>query len=450
MIKKLFGSLMENRIHDFLKFLSNSPSPFHAVENMVKKLEESNFTRLRESCSKWDLESGGRYYVTRNGSSLVAFTVPNRPDSAETPLVIIGAHSDSPCLKLKVNSQKSIRDKFCQVAVETYGGGIWSTWFDRDLGVAGRFLYSSTDEEVKEKLVNINYPLFRIPNLAIHLDRSINEGFKFNPEIHLMPLYGLVSNSMVSSSNTHLPFDLGKKLMGELANEKTNELLGHDLCLYEVSPACLGGLNEEFIISGRLDNLFMSYCALHGIIEAEQSNDALNVVAIFDNEEVGSLSPQGADSNFLPSILERVSQFYSPGKGLLISADMAHAAHPNYSDKHDNGHRPEVNGGLVIKSHSGCRYATTSRVAAALRSFCNQNDIPVQEFMVRNDSPCGSTIGPILSAKIGIPAVDVGMAQLAMHSIREMAGSDDLVAGVNFCTQVFQDPTSLLSKLIVD
>ena len=448
MIKMIFSLAMETRIQDFLKFLTNSPSPYHAVQNLVNKLEEAKFTRLRETSAKWDIESGGKYFITRNGSSLIAFTVPTSP--IRGPLLIIGAHSDSPCLKLKVNSQKGIRDKFCQVAVETYGGGIWSTWFDRDLGIAGRILYSSDEGSVREKFVNFNSPLFRIPNLAIHLDRSINDGFKFNPEIHLMPLYGLANNSILSSGNSQLPFDLSKKLFGNSATEKDIQVLGHDLCLYEVSPACIGGLNEEFIISGRLDNLFMTYCAVQGLIEADLSNSTLNLVAIFDNEEVGSLSPQGADSNFLPSVLEKISPLYSPGKGLLISADMAHAAHPNYSDKHDNCHRPEINGGLVIKNHSGCRYATTSRIAAALRSFCNKNDLPVQEFMVRNDSPCGSTIGPMLSAKLGIPAVDVGMPQLAMHSIREIAGKDDLITGVKFCTMAFQNASSLFDLLIVD
>lgn len=440
-----------SRIQEFCKFLSASPSPYHAVQNIVKKLESKNFIKLKEA-TEWKLTPGSRYYVTRNSSSIIAFTIPSHPSAKKegTLLMIVGAHCDSPCLKLKVNSARGVKEDFCQLGVETYGGGLWHTWFDRDLGLAGRILYNTKkDEKVKEALVNIDRPILRIPTLAIHLDRSVSEGFKFNNEFQLQPIYALKTES--ESESNMLPLELKKQFSGG----EDAEILGHDLCLYEVTPACQGGLNGEFILSGRLDNLFMTFCAIEGLL-LEQSGDycqSINVAAIFDNEEVGSQSPPGADSNFLPCIIEKISaclsQPITQSNSLLVSADMAHAVHPNYSEKHDQGHRPQVNGGLVIKHHSGCRYATTSRVSAAVRAFCKKYDIGVQDFMVRNDSPCGSTIGPLLAAKLGIPTIDVGMAQLSMHSIREMAGTKDLEEGVRFCTLLFSHSQEIFENLLI-
>ena len=444
------------RLQEFCKFLTTSPSPYHAVQNMARKLEATNFTRLRESV-EWTLTPGSRYYVTRNNSSIVAFTLPNTQSNKESvPVMIVGAHCDSPCLKLKVKSARGVKEAFSQVAVETYGGGLWHTWFDRDLGLAGRILYNTKgDVRVKEKLVDIDRPVFRIPTLAIHLDRSVSsEGFKFNNELQLQPLFGTGISS--EEGDELLPAALKQQLVSGLKDSSEEvEILGHDLCLYDINPACVGGLNGEFVLSGRLDNLFMSFCAIEGLIAAEHNDRAICMTAIFDNEEVGSQSPPGADSNFIPSVLEQISaclaKYGGPAckGGLLVSADMAHAAHPNYAEKHDSGHRPRINEGLVIKHHSGCRYATTSRVAAAIRAFCAEHGLAVQDFMVRNDSPCGSTIGPMLASRLGLPCIDVGMAQLSMHSIREMAGTLDLEQGVRFCQLLYSNTKEVFENLLI-
>jgi aspartyl aminopeptidase len=504
-------------VRDFLAFLTDSPTPFHAVANLVRMLRErGKFEALSEKAlHPGGLRPNGRYYVVRNGSSLVAFVHPppsvaiNSKSSERVRCTIVATHSDSPCLKLKVNqSALTSRDGFQLAPAEPYGGGLWHTWFDRDLGIAGRVLYSSSSpisssflsasspysspsnsSAITEKLVNISRPVCRIPSLAIHLDRSVNEAFKFNSEQQLQAIFGLVSSTSHSDdANAKDDGDhqkdkeqkgnkemqgrsllndlLQAELLGKDAADGGNvRVLAHDLCLYDCTPACVGGLHGEFILGGRLDNLFMTFCAIRGLLdycqaedpashlELQQQERILRMVAVFDHEEVGSELMDGADGNFLPSVLGKISSSdmaVDYAQSLLVSADMAHAVHPNYSDKHDQWHRPVVNGGIVLKHHSGGRYATQSRAHAALRHFCNQRNIAVQDFMVRNDSPCGSTVGPMLSSALGVPCVDLGLAQLAMHSVRELAGTADLHTGTLLFSLLFTHSPSLLDSLILD
>lgn len=477
-------------VQDFLAFLTQSPTPYHAVANLVRMLrEEGKFERLPEvPTATTCLQANGRYFITRNGSALVAFV--NDAGSGQggpRRCVIAGTHSDSPCLKLKVNQTKPIvRDGFLQVPLETYGGGLWHTWFDRDLGLAGRMQIVRSDDaskssssfssatpstkpHIKEVLVNIDRPLLRVPSLAIHLDRtcSPSEGFKFNPELQLQAVLSVSAEDATQCEpdgeqllHAVLRRAVGEALSPEDASPAGPTVVGHDLCLYDCTPAKLSGLDDELIVSGRLDNLFMTYCAIRGLLNglSHHGGAVIRMVAVFDCEEVGSEMPAGADGNLLPAVLAAYFPGVDMSASLLVSADMAHSVHPNYADKHDQSHRPCINRGVVFKHHSGARYATTSRASAALRHFLMAyagdgaaQPVKLQSpFMVRNDSPCGSTIGPMLSAKLGVPCVDLGLPQLAMHSCREVAGTDDLGTGVALFAACFSQPSALLDSLILD
>lgn len=367
---------------------------------------------------------------------------------------IIAAHTDSPCLRVKPVSKKGAREGFLQVGVETYGGGLWHTWFDRDLSVAGKIVANEgtlNNPNLKEYLVDVKKSILRIPSLAIHLDRSVHEGFKFNNEANLTPImcteFKRCAKNQDSASDiisSHHP-ELLEAVCSE-SKKSPSQIVNIDLCLYDTQPATISGVCAEFIHSARLDNLFMSYCALQSLIESVDSGldgTGIRTAILFDHEEIGSQSAQGADSSIIEIIFRRIIASLEPGKNvfetfariisrsLLVSADMAHAVHPNYPEKHEECHRPRMHKGLVIKYNSNQRYATSARTAAYFKTLAARADVPVQEFMVRNDSPCGSTIGPILSSKLGIPAIDVGVAQLSMHSIREMAGIEDVANSIN-------------------
>lgn len=326
-------------------------------------------------------------------------------------------------------------------------GSIMNDWFS--------LTSTSMPQQNASSSLSMFRPILRIPTLAIHLDRSVKEGFKFNTEIHLQPILGLSSNEAPSQStpNTHSP-----SLLTALASQ---ELVSQELCLYDLQPPCLGGAHNEFILSARLDNLCSTFCAMEGIMQASHGAHSVSMVAMFDNEEVGSLSPPGADSTFVEAVMKRIVSSLnactekeptltsSQGQGaesppsgesnylaivarsLLVSADMAHAVHPNYPDMHDELHRPLVDGGLVIKYNSNNRYATNLRSSALIKRVCKTASVPFQEFMTKNDAPCGTTIGPILSAGLGMECIDVGIPQLSMHSIREMCGVKDVGHAIN-------------------
>ncbi|KAI9218805.1 peptidase M18 [Blastocladiella britannica] len=452
----------------FLEFVNASPSPFHAVAEARKRLESAGFSAIKErECWDGKLAAGGKYFFTRNASSIVAFVVGQKFQPGNG-FSIVAAHTDSPCLKLKPISKK-VKSGYMMVGVQTYGGGLWHSWFDRDLGIAGRVIINGNTQ----KLIKIDRPILRIPTLAIHLDRGVNEGFTFNKETQLQPLLCSQAeselNAPASKDDKHHSVLLAA--IAEEAGCKPEEIDDVELCLFDTQPAVIGGALSEYVFAPRCDNLCMSFTSLKALIahadnSAAVANDAsVAVVALFDNEEVGSLSAYGADSHMLESTLRRITAGV-PGtpaghasstlfeeavqKSYLVSADMAHALHPNYADKHEAEHTPRINAGVVIKHNANQRYATTAPTAALLRAAAKAAGVSLQEFVVRNDSPCGSTIGPILSGKLGLRTIDVGNPQLSMHSIREQAGVKDIEEAVLLFTALFKEYVKIDQELIVD
>lgn len=402
-------------IADLLAFLESSPTPFHAVASARARLDAAGFRALRE-IDAWEDLAGGGYYVVTAETNLIAFVLP--PDAAQrTSFRIIGAHTDSPNLRLKPSSDYT-QEGYAQLGVEVYGGVLLNSWLDRDLGIAGRVLVREAGGGVASKLVSIAKPLLRIPQLAIHLDREVNEkGLILNKQDHLAPIYGLAGTRSMA------------RVIAEAVGVEPEQLLKSDLMLFDLLAPTLGGAAEEFIFSARLDNLAMSHAATTAIASVS-SPSAISVIALFDHEEVGSDSVAGAGSAVLPRILERLlgdrSTFLRAcAASTCVSADMAHAVHPNYASRHEPRHKPVLNGGPVIKTNAQQRYATTASTALMFEDLCRELDVPVQQYVVRSDLPCGSTIGPITSTLLGIATVDVGNPMLSMHSSRELAGSRD-------------------------
>jgi len=406
-----------DRIQNLLEFINRSPTPFHAVQEMSDTLTSNGFIELKEA-DAWKLVPDGRYFLKRNDSSLIAFVVGSKPG-----FKIIGAHTDSPNLRLKPQAGYA-KSGYLQLGVEVYGGVLLSTWTDRDLSLAGRVILGG---KKKPKLVRFEQVLLRIPQLAIHLNRDVNnKGLLLNEQIHLPPIFSLQKKSA--------PDDILKKMVAQELKCKPTDILEMELSLYDTQPGTVAGAEGEFIFSGRLDNLASCHSALHALAESTKKDLATRVIAFYDHEEVGSETAQGAGSPFLKDVLERISLtgensredfFRALAKSFFISADMAHAVHPNYSDKHDGQHMPIINGGPVIKSNAGQRYATEGVSSAWFESLCKKAKVPVQKFVVRSDLGCGSTIGPITAANLGIRTVDVGNPMLSMHSIREMSGTKD-------------------------
>lgn len=435
-----------NRIwaKELLRFVNASPSPYHAVHELKSRLLKEGFEELREA-QQWTLQRGKRYFVSRQGSALLAFVVP-RDISPSMGGIVEAAHVDSPCLRVRPVSNRPASDGFVQVGVETYGGGLWHTWFDRDLALAGRIITGSHNA-LTEHLVNSDQPIMRIPTLAIHLDRTVStEGFKFNPETHLLPI--LASDLLNSQYQNNTNKSHNEGMISALLKEKAKDqnVLAVDLCLYDAQPAAFGGLHDEFIFGARMDNLCMSFCVLQGLLESIKNESAqLRMAAWFDHEEVGSCSSVGAEGGLFESVSQRIATCLSldytslMSRSLIISADMAHAAHPNYPEKHERMMRPQLHRGTVIKYNAQQRYATSVHSAALVKSIAAKHDIPIQEFEVRNDSPCGSTIGPMLGASSGALCVDLGLPQLSMHSIREMVSVDDVDHGVDLLSALYSD-----------
>lgn len=400
-------------------FLDASPSPFHAVASMISMLEQAGFSALDEA-DDWQLVSGCKHYVVRNGSSIVAFVVGSN-DLAQSGLRMVGAHTDSPCLMIKPQPDLD-KSGYSQLAVEVYGGALLNPWFDRDLSVAGRLVYKNAKGNLRQKLVNFEQPIAVIPSLAIHLDREANKGRTVNPQTDITPVIGL-------SNGDEKAQDFVQILHQQFLQAK-EQVMDFELCLYDTQPAALIGLDKEFLTSARLDNLLSCFIATRSLIEADHTNTC--IIACNDHEEVGSVSAVGADGPFLESVLARIvsaqtesTHAHVINRSLLISSDNAHAVHPNYPQKHDDVHLPKLNGGPSIKTNVKQRYATNSATASLFKEFCQQANVPVQQFVSRNDMGCGSTIGPITSSRLGVPTVDIGIPQLAMHSCREIIGSQD-------------------------
>ncbi len=412
--------------HDLLDFLGASPTAFHAVSTMKSRLEAAGFTGLKES-EAWSLTAGGKYFVTRNDSAIIAFVL-GRDSLIEDGLRMVGAHTDSPCLKVKPHPEMN-RQGYFQLGVEVYGGVLLNPWFDRDLSLAGRVSYKTASGGIENVLLNFKRPLAVIPSLAIHLDREANSQRTVNPQKHIPPI-------LMQADKASAP-DFRSLLLAQLKAEHpgldASEVLDFEMSFYDVQAPAQIGLNGDFIASARLDNLLSCFVEMEALIAsaANETTPALTRLLVCnDHEEVGSASSCGAQGPMLKSLLQRLvanteDLTRAIDRSMMISVDNAHGIHPNFSEKHDGNHGPELNKGPVIKVNANQRYASNSETSAIFRNMCGQLDVPVQTFVTRTDLGCGSTIGPITATEIGVKTLDVGVPTFAMHSIRELAGDQD-------------------------
>ena len=419
--------------NDLLAYIDASPTPYHAVRETVRRLSAQGYRELDER-QPWDLKPGDKVYVTRGDTSIAAFHLGTRPVD-QSGFKLVGAHTDSPNLRLKPNAQVQ-RNGYHQLGVEVYGGPLFSTWLDRDLSIAGRVVVAHEGRPAHH-LVDFRRPLLRIPNLAIHLNRTVNtDGLKLNAQDHLVPVLGLERSGAV---------DLKAMLVEDLARGGTRvaagDILGFDLCLYDLQPSIRSGAAGEFLHAPRLDNLASSHAGLSALLAQSGPGEATRGVVLYDHEECGSRSAQGAASPFLRDLLERITLAHSDGRrdsfhrairhSFLVSADMAHAVHPNYASMHEPKHQPLLGAGPVIKSNVNQSYATDGESWAWFALHCREAGVTPQNFVTRTDLGCGSTIGPISAGELGIRTVDVGNPMLSMHSIRELAAAADVAAMIS-------------------
>ncbi len=435
----------------FLDFVNKTGSPYHSVAACRTILHINGFQQLHEKVEHWEIQRGGKYYITRNHSEIFAFAVGGKFDPISSGLVMVGAHTDSPCLRIRPNSsQKS--ENLVKIGVAPYGGGLWYTWFDRPLGMAGKVVVKG----IEERMLHVMRPVCIIPSLAIHL-QSAEERKAFDPnlETHLMPILCSVDSSVPASST---PTKHAKELLDLIAAEvkcDPQDITDVDICLMDATPSGFVGVNNsEFISSPRLDNLVSTFACISALTEANvhDSHDIL-VAASFDHEEVGSASATGADSRTVSVWIERILESLKVEKvsarsaiiarSILLSADCAHAIHPNYPAKHQSEHKVAINGGIVFKTNFNQRYATTCTTTALARSICQKADVKYQDFVAKNDSPCGSTIGPLLSAMLGVRTIDCGAPQWAMHSCRETCGASDIESLQRFCKSAYENFRSI-------
>ena len=405
---------------DLCKFLNQSPTPFHAVNNLRQALQKEGFVKLDES-STWATRPGGRYLVCRNQSSLIAFVVGNQA-LAGNGVRMIGAHTDSPCLKVKPGAA-ILKQGYYQLGVEVYGGVLMNPWFDRDLGLAGRITVKTAANTVRHLLLDFHRAIAFIPSLAIHLDREVNKKRTINPQNHLLPV--LMQCEKPAPDFLQL---LQQQAQDQNPGMNIEEVLDYEMSFYDTQPAAIVGLQQQFLASARLDNLLSCYVGLRSLMNSEGQQSTLLVCN--DHEEVGSASAAGAQGPFLRNVLQRLNDgaeeyFRCIDQSMMISVDNAHGIHPNYADKHDAQHGPILNQGPVLKINANQRYASNSETGALLRLLCKEKNVPLQTFASRNDMACGSTIGPITATELGVKTVDVGVPQFAMHSIRETAGTAD-------------------------
>lgn len=417
---------MEKKLaNNLIDFIYKSPAAFNAVETLKEWLDKEGFKEIKSE-DRWNLEVAGKYYVTKNQSALVAFEI-GKGNVAEKGFKLIGAHTDSPGFRIKPMADMKVENNYIKLNTEVYGGPILSTWFDRPLGIAGRVsLVSDNPLKPISKIININKPVMIIPNLAIHMNRDVNEGVKINAQLNTLPLLTLVNEEL--EKDNYLV-----NLLAEELKVDVKDILDFELMPYEYEKGSIIGLNEEFISSGRLDDLAMIHAGVTALVNAE-IKEGVNVMFCYDNEEVGSRTKQGADSPFFPEVLERIvlalggdreDLFRAIANSFLISADLAHAVHPNYTDKHDPVVRPVLGKGPVIKMAASQSYATDSDGSAIYEMICRKAGVNVQKFVNRSDVRGGSTIGPISASHIALKSVDMGTPILGMHSIRELGTVSD-------------------------
>uniref|UniRef100_A0A0X3PEH2 Aspartyl aminopeptidase n=1 Tax=Schistocephalus solidus TaxID=70667 RepID=A0A0X3PEH2_SCHSO len=481
---------------ELISFINKSPSPFHVVRSVRDILAGHGFQELHED-QVWKLRPNDYFYVTKNRSSIFAVAVGGayKPGNGFS---IIGAHTDSPCLRLKPISER-VKEGFVQLAVETYGGGLWYSWFDRDLTVAGRCLVRLPSGALEERLVHVNRPIACVPSLAIHLNRDANKAFSPNPEQHLAPILCTTLTEQVcklanaselavgvadmESEKPHSAMDAAAscpsvpsgshplallKLIAEELNCAESDLVELELYFADTQPACLGGVHSEFIHAPRLDNQFNAFAGIQGLVNSlpslkEDSN--VRIVCLYDHEEIGSRSAQGANSVYTAALFRRLTSALAASfegnesaekyclfeqtmaKSFLLSADQAHAVHPSWPERYEPAHKPAFHGGIVLKYNCSQNYATSGLTAAVVREVARRSAVPLQEFVIRQDQPCGGTIGPILSTQLGVPTADVGGAQLAMHSCREMTCTTSVSHAIALFTGYFEQLPNILQTM---
>lgn len=413
----------KDHVHDLISFIDASPSPWHVVNSVEALLKPYQFIKLDELV-KWQLKPGGRYYVIRDDSSIILFVLGKKP-LLETGLKLVGAHTDSPGLRVKPNAI-NCKEGLLRLNVEIYGSPILASFTDRDLSLAGRICFKDDRDKIASQLVKFEKPLLRLPNLAIHLNRNVNDdGLKLHKQNEL-PLL------MSTLSEEQLPADYFLNLLQQQSGIDASSILSWDLAAYDTQKGMIWGGQEEFFSNSQLDNLASCHAALQALLdERVLSGDNTVVCAFFDHEEIGSESKQGADGSFLPDVLHRIASANQVNqqdfpqlmaKSFLISADMAHGYHPNFPNAYDHDHKVMLNKGPVVKINANHRYSSESISEAMFIDWCKQANVPYQRYSHRCDLPCGSTIGPITSAKLGIRSVDIGNPMWSMHSIRESAG----------------------------
>lgn len=414
---------------ELLDFLERSPSTFHAIANMEELLNEAGYVKLQEG-EHWSLREGCGYYVVRNGSALIAFQIPRKDFSGYQ---IMASHSDSPTFKIKANAEIEVEKQYVKLNVEKYGGMLCAPWMDRPLSVAGRIVVQ-TAQGVETRLVHVDRDLMIIPNLAIHMNREVNEGYAWNAQKDMLPLFGGAGAK-----------DGFMKLIAQTADVAEADILDTDLYLYQRVKGTMLGLNEEFIASPRLDDLQCAFASLQGFLAATPK-DSVAVHCVLDNEEVGSGSKQGAASTFLKDILVRINHGMGRSEeeyrvalcsSFMVSADNAHSVHPNQTDKADPTNRPFMNQGIVIKYSANQKYTTDAVSGALFKALCKKAGVPYQTFTNRSDMLGGSTLGNISNSQVALNTVDIGLPQLAMHSPYETAGSKDTAYLVEAATVHF-------------
>lgn len=421
-------------VEDLLEFIRLSPTPYHAVESSIVRLAAAGFTSLDPAAS-WSGLAAGRYYVKQGESALLAFALPESRKARG--FRIVGAHTDSPNLRLKPNAEYT-KEGYLQLGVEVYGGALLNSWLDRDLSIAGRVVLKRSGGGLETRLVRFDEPLCRVTQLAIHLDRDVNEkGLVLNRQEHLAPILGLAGHAGPGGQAKQSSHPGLTTLLATALQTTASAIVSSELMLYDVNPPTIGGLGGELVFSARLDNLAMSHAGVQALAQAAtrvDEHELVPVVALFDHEEIGSGSAYGAEAPLLPTVIERIvdgtggsrdDYHRAVARSLCVSADMAHAVHPNYADRSEARHKVVLDGGPVVKVNSQQRYATCARTAALFEEICRREDIPVQRYAHRTDLPCGSTIGPITATRLGIRTVDVGGPMLSMHSIRELCGTRD-------------------------